>query len=71
MRALAERPGRTATYLDLCEALGSNVTNNTIATHIPNIRPKFSLVDPKFPRTMAIRAVTRRGYAWETPIDGE
>jgi DNA-binding response OmpR family regulator len=71
LRALAERPGRVATYVDLCEALGSSVADNTIATHVQNIRSKFTRVDPQFPRTAAIRAVPRRGYAWETPVDSE
>jgi DNA-binding response OmpR family regulator len=69
LRALAERPGRVATYVDLCEALGSNVADNTIATHVQNIRTKFTRVDPQFSRTTTIRAVPRRGYAWETPTD--
>jgi DNA-binding response OmpR family regulator len=70
LRVLTERPGRVATYLDLCEAIGAEVTNNTIATHLQHIRAKFSSVDPEFPRTQVIRAVPRRGYAWETPPDG-
>jgi DNA-binding winged helix-turn-helix (wHTH) protein len=57
------------TYLDLCEAIGAEVTNNTIATHVQHIRGKLSAVDPGFPRTQVIRAVPKRGYAWETPPD--
>ncbi|MGI9591370.1 MAG: response regulator transcription factor [Myxococcota bacterium] len=64
---LAERDGRVATYDDLCEAIGSSVTDNTIATHVQHIRDKFQRVDPEFPRARAIRAVSKRGYAWETP----
>lgn len=71
LRMLAERPGRVATYEDLCEALGSSVTNNTIATHVQNIRNKFTRADAQFPRATAIRAAPRRGYAWETPTDAE
>jgi two-component system OmpR family response regulator len=66
---LAGRDGRVASYDDLCEAIGSTVTDNTIATHVQHIRDKFQRVDPDFPRSQAIRAVTRRGYAWETPCD--
>ena len=66
---LASRPGRVCSYSDLCEAIDSNVTENTIATHIQHLRDKFQRVDPEFPRTRAIRAVTRRGYVWETPPD--
>lgn len=66
---LASRPGQVASHLDLCEAIGSTVTDNTIATHVQHVRDKFQRVDPGFPRTRAIRAVTRRGYAWETPLD--
>ncbi len=67
LRALAARPGRVVTYEELCDALGSRVADNTIATHVQNIRNKFSGLDPAFPRSEAIRAVPRRGYAWETP----
>ena len=66
---LASRPGRVCSYSDLCEAIDSTVTENTIATHIQHLRDKFQRVDPEFPRTRAIRAVTRRGYMWETPPD--
>ena len=66
---LAERSGRVATYDDLCEAIGSTVTDNTIATHVQHIRNKFQRVDPEFPRARAIRAVTKKGYAWETPSE--
>ena len=66
---LASRPGRVASYRDLCEAIDSSVTENTIATHVQHVRNKFQRVDREFPRTRAIRAVTRRGYAWETPPD--
>lgn len=69
LRVLTERPGRVVTYLDLCEAIGAEVTNNTIATHVQHIRGKLSAVDPGFPRTQVIRAVPKRGYAWETPPD--
>jgi DNA-binding response OmpR family regulator len=68
---LAERNGRVAVYDDLCEAIGSTVTDNTIATHVQHIRDKFQRVDPEFPRAQAIRAVTKRGYAWETPPEAE
>lgn len=66
---LAERGGRVVQYEDLCEAIGSTVTDNTLATHVQHIRDKFQRVDPGFPRARAIRAVARRGYAWETPED--
>ena len=64
---LAERAGQVVTYVDLCEAIGSIVTDNTIATHVGHVRDKFQQVDPTFPRAQAIRAVTKRGYRWETP----
>ena len=67
LACLAERGGRVASYVDLCEAIGSTVTDNTIATHVQHLRDKFQRVDPDFPRARAIRAVTKRGYAWETP----
>ena len=67
LRALAARPGRVVTYEELCDALGSRVADNTIATHVQNIRNKFTRLDAAFPRAEAIRAVPRRGYAWETP----
>lgn len=67
---LTRHPGRVATYQDLCDAIGAEVTNNTIATHVQHIRGKFSAADAGFPRTRAIRAVPKRGYAWETPPDG-
>lgn len=69
LERLAEQDGRVATYDDLCEAIGSTVTDNTIATHVQHIRDKFQRVDPAFPRSQAIRAVTKRGYAWETPSE--
>ena len=47
------------------------ITDNTIATHVQHIRDKFQRVDPEFPRARAIRAVTKRGYAWETPPEAE
>ena len=69
LRVLARHPGRVATYLFLCEAIGAEVTNNTIATHIQHIRDKFTTADQDFPRTTVIRAVPNRGYAWERPPD--
>jgi len=70
LRALAARAGRVASYQDLCDAIGTVVTDNTIATHVQHLRDKFSRVDPEFPRTAAIRSVPKRGYAWETPRPG-
>jgi len=67
LRRLAERAGRVATYEDLCDAMGSTVTDNTVATHVQHLRDKFTRVDPAFPRTAAIRAVPKRGYAWSAP----
>ncbi len=67
LRTLAARAGRVATYQDLCDALGTIVTDNTIATHVQHLRDKFTRVDPAFPRSSAIRSVPRRGYVWETP----
>jgi two-component system OmpR family response regulator len=69
LRVLTDQPGRVATHQDVCDAIGAEVTNNTIATHVQHIRGKFSGADPGFPRTQVIRAVPRRGYAWETPPD--
>jgi two-component system response regulator ChvI len=71
LKVLAARPGRVATYDDLCDATGSTVADNTIATHIQHLRDKFTRVDPDFPRTTVIRAVPKRGYRWEPPPDGE
>lgn len=67
LRALAARPGRVTTYLELCDAIGGAVEDNTIATHIQHIRDKLCRVDPGFPRADAIRSVPRRGYRWEPP----
>jgi DNA-binding response OmpR family regulator len=69
LRSLAKRPGRISTYLDLSDAIGGTVADNTIATHIQHIRDKFTRVEPGFPRTTAIRSVPRRGYVWEPPPD--
>lgn len=71
LRLLAAREGRVATYQDLCDAMGSTVTDNTIATHIQHLRDKFTRVDADFPRTAAILSVPKRGYAWATPEGGE
>lgn len=70
LRALALRSGRVASYQDLCDAMGTHVTDNTIATHVQHLRDKFTRVDPDFPRSEAIRSVPRRGYVWETPRGG-
>jgi len=67
LRVLATRAGRVATYAELCDAIGSTVTDNTIATHVQHLRDKFSRVDPAFPRTRAITSMPKRGYAWQTP----
>ena len=67
LKLLAERAPRVATYDDLCDAIGSNVTDNTITTHVQHLRDKFSRVDPEFARTSVIRSVPKRGYVWETP----
>lgn len=69
LKALAARPGRIATYVDLSDAIGGTVADNTIATHVQHIRDKFTRVDPEFPRTTAIRSVPRRGYLWEPPTN--
>ena len=67
LKALAQAPGRVATFLDLCDAIGSNVTDNTIATHIQHLRDKILCADPDFSRTGVIRSVPKRGYVWQPP----
>lgn len=69
LKALADRPGKVATFEDLSEAVGTHVEANTIATHIQHLRDKFQRVDPDFPRSTVIRAVPKRGYMWVPPPD--
>jgi DNA-binding response OmpR family regulator len=69
LRVLAGQPGRVATYVRLCDAIGAEVANNTVATHVQHIRDKFSRVDAAFPRTQVIRAVPGRGYVWDNPAE--
>ncbi len=59
---LARRPGAVLTYDQLMEsAMQSIVTNNTVNTHIRNIRQKFHVIDPGF---KCIENVTALGYKW-------
>jgi len=66
---LIRTPERVASFEELCDALGSNVTDNTIATHIQHLRDKFTRCDPEFPRSTVIRSIPKRGYAWQGPAD--
>ena len=64
LERLARTPGRTVSYQDLEDALGTHVTNNTISTHVKNLRGKLRRVDPDFDGG-TIAAVPRVGYRWD------
>jgi DNA-binding response OmpR family regulator len=66
LERLAQTPGKTVTYQDLEDALGTNVANNTISTHVKNLRDKLEGVDPGFDRKI-IAAVAKVGYRWDAP----
>lgn len=72
LHTIGEKCGKVALYRDMFDALGSDeISENTIATHIKNIRKKFRRVDESFPGRGVIRSVPKRGYRWDTPPDGE
>lgn len=59
---LVRLPGHAVTYESLMESTNQSfVTNNTINTHIRNIRKKFESVDPEF---SAIKSEYGFGYRW-------
>jgi len=62
LEALSQYPNTINTYQGLAAAtLGGVVANNTVSTHISNIKRKFIGVDPTF---AAIRAEYGQGYRW-------
>jgi len=61
---LVRMPGHAVSYETLMNAtMQSLVTNNTINTHMRNIRKKFEKVDPDF---SAIKSEYGFGYRWST-----
>ena len=59
---LVRRPGHAVSYETLMDAtMQSFVTNNTINTHMRNIRKKFQKVDPEF---ACIKSEYGFGYRW-------
>ncbi|MFW6093108.1 MAG: response regulator transcription factor [Pseudomonadota bacterium] len=61
---LVRVPGHAVSYETLMNAtMQSLVTNNTINTHMRNIRKKFEKVDPGF---AAIKSEYGYGYRWST-----
>ena len=59
---LVRRPGHAVSYETLMDAtMQSFVTNNTINTHMRNIRKKFQKVDPQF---ACIKSEYGFGYRW-------
>ena len=62
---LVRQPGHAVSYDTLMNAtMQSLVTNNTINTHMRNIRKKFEKVDPEF---ACIRSEYGFGYRWAEP----
>lgn len=62
---LVRVPGHAVSYETLMNAtMQSLVTNNTINTHMRNIRKKFEKVDPDF---SSIKSEYGYGYRWSTP----
>ena len=62
---LVRRPGHAVSYETLMDAtMQSFVTNNTINTHMRNIRKKFQAVDSKF---ACIKSEYGFGYRWSSP----
>jgi len=62
---LVRQPGHAVSYDTLMHAtMQSLVTNNTINTHMRNIRKKFERVDPDF---ACIKSEYGYGYRWVTP----
>jgi two-component system OmpR family response regulator len=61
---LVRQPGHAVSYETLMNAtMQSLVTNNTINTHMRNIRKKFERVDPDF---ASIKSEYGYGYRWVT-----
>jgi two-component system, OmpR family, response regulator len=61
---LVRVPGHAVSYETLMNAtMQSLVTNNTINTHMRNIRKKFEKIDPDF---AAIKSEYGYGYRWST-----
>jgi two-component system, OmpR family, response regulator len=61
---LVRAPGHAVSYETLMNAtMQSLVTNNTINTHMRNIRKKFEKADPEF---SAIKSEYGYGYRWST-----
>ncbi len=72
LHALAEKRGNVAFYDDLFLLLGTHeISKNTIATHIKNIRRKFKNIDEDLPPGGVIESVPGIGYRWKTPPDNE
>lgn len=62
---LVRAPGHAVSYETLMNAtMQSLVTNNTINTHMRNIRKKFERVDPEF---ASIKSEYGFGYRWVAP----
>jgi len=62
---LVRMPGHAVSYETLMNAtMQSLVTNNTINTHMRNIRKKFEKVDPEF---ACIKSEYGYGYRWSQP----
>lgn len=62
---LVRVPGHAVSYETLMAAtMQSLVTNNTINTHMRNIRKKFEKIDPDF---ACIKSEYGFGYRWNTP----
>ena len=63
---LVRAPGHAVSYETLMHAtMQSLVTNNTINTHMRNIRKKFEKADPTF---ACIKSEYGFGYRWSTPL---
>ncbi|MEN9808405.1 MAG: hypothetical protein RL756_2925 [Pseudomonadota bacterium] len=61
---LVRAPGHAVSYETLMNAtMQSLVTNNTINTHMRNIRKKFERIDPEF---SSIKSEYGFGYRWST-----
>ena len=62
---LVRQPGHAVSYDTLMNfTMQSLVTNNTINTHMRNIRKKFEKIDPEF---ACIRSEYGFGYRWAQP----
>jgi two-component system, OmpR family, response regulator len=62
---LVRMPGHAVSYETLMNAtMQSLVTNNTINTHMRNIRKKFEKIDPEF---ACIKSEYGYGYRWSQP----